>query len=219
MNVKRILILKMVMVLAAYSAISQTASTETINLSKPPIAVPFTLKEAGYVTLVVENQEGIRVRNLISETWFPAGADTAWWDGLDDLGRDIDAADHGVYHIPARFVNPGKYRIRGLVRGEIKPKFEFSPYTTGNPPWSTADHTGGWLANHTPPMAAVFVPANQSPSGVPSVFLGCYVTEGPDGLAWVDLDGKKLGGKKWIGGNWTAAPYIARDAGTNPYSG
>jgi hypothetical protein len=214
MNFTKKLILNLVFLAAAFSANSQPRVTEMTNGSKPPIPVPFTLKEAGYVTLVIENPGGIRVRNLISETWFPAGADTAWWDGLDDLGRDVDAADHGVYHIPARFINPGAYRVRGLVRGEIQPKFEFSPYTTGNPPWGTADHTGGWLANHTPPMAAVFIPEGQSPNGQPAVLLGCYVTEGPDGLAWVDLDGKKFGGKKWIGGNWTAAPYLARDAGT-----
>ncbi len=219
MNLTKKRIFSLVFLAVSCLANLQSGLAETAIGSKPPIPVPFTLKEAGYVTLVIENPGGIRVRNLISESWFPAGADTAWWDGLDDLGRDVDAADHGVYHIPARFINPGAYRVRGLVRGEIKPKFEFSPYTTGNPPWSTADHTGGWLANHTPPMAAVFVPGAQSPNGQPAVILGCYVTEGPDGLAWVDLDGKKFGGKKWIGGNWTAAPYLARDAGTKAVPG
>ncbi|MCD0490328.1 hypothetical protein LPB86_18975 [Pedobacter sp. MC2016-14] len=183
------------------------------QLPNPPIAVPFTLKEAGYVTLVIEDKNGMRVRNLISETWFNAGKNVAWWDGLDDLGRDIEAAKHGVYKIPAKFVVPGEYKVRGLVRGEITTTYEFPVYTTGTPPWSTDDHVGGWLANHSAPQAAVFVPAKQSPTGQPAVFLGNYVTEGPDGLAWVDLDGKKLGGKKWIGGAWTAAPYLARDAG------
>ncbi len=185
----------------------------------PPIPVKFTLKQPGYVTLVVERTDGVRVRNLISETYFPAGENIAWWDGTDDLGRDIDAAKHGIYRIPARFVEPGEYRVRGLVRGEVKPYYEFSVYTTGNPPWDTADHTGAWLANHSAPMAAAFVPAAQSPTGEPVVYLGCYVTEGPDGLAWVDLDGRKRGGKKWIGGNWTAAPYLARDAGPAAVSG
>ncbi|MGV8094031.1 MAG: hypothetical protein AB2L24_19380 [Mangrovibacterium sp.] len=186
---------------------------------KPPVPVPFRLASPGYVTLVIERSDGTRIRNLVSETWFPAGKDTAWWDGMDDLGRDVDAADHGVYSIPSHFADPGIYKVRGLVRGEITPRYEFSPYTTGTPPWNTADHTGAWLANHTPPMAAVFLPSNQSPAGQPMVMLGCYVTEGPDGLAWVDLEGKKLGGKKWIGGNWTAAPYLARDAGKKAISG
>ena len=179
-----------------------------------PISFRFHLKKAGFVTLVIDNDKGIRVRNLIAETWYPAGDNTVYWDGLDDWGRDRDAARHGIYHVPGRFVEPGKYRVRGLVRDSIKPFYEFATYSTGNPPWRTPeDHTGAWLANHTPPKAAVFVPADKSPVHEPVVLLGCYVTEGPDGLAWVDLDGKKRGGKAWIGGNWTAAPFLATDNG------
>jgi len=203
-----------------------TATLDTIKPApaadlapKPPIAIKFNLKTPGYVTLVIEKPDGFRVRNLVSETPFPAGENTVWWDGTDDLGRDVDAAMHGVYKIPARFVEPGEYRVRGLVRGELKPYYEFSAYTTGNPPWNTADGTGAWLANHSPPQAAAFVPASQSPTGEPAVFLGCYVTEGPAGFAWVDLDGRKRGGKRWIGGNWTAAPFIARDAGAKAVTG
>jgi hypothetical protein len=180
---------------------------------KPPIAIPFTLKDAGYVTLVIEDQNGRRVRNLISQTFFHAGKNTVWWDGLDDLGRDLDAAHHGVYAIPPRLVAPGDYTVRGLVHQEVKTSYEFSLYANGNPPWDIKDHTGAWLANHTPPQAAAFVPAEQSPTKQPVVFLGSYITEGPDGLAWVDLDGKKLGGRTWIGGVWTGAPYLARDEG------
>lgn len=177
----------------------------------PPIAVPFHLPEAGYVTLVIEDADGKRVRNLVSETPFPAGDNIAWWDGTDDLGRDVEAADHGLYSIPARLVAPGQYRARGLWRKAIEKFYEFPVYSSGSPPWSTPDHTGAWLANHSPPSAAVFVPASHSPTGQPSVFLGSYVTEGPDGFAWVDLDGTKRGGMKWIGGNWTAAPFLGRD--------
>ncbi len=190
--------------------------TAKAELPHPPIPIRFNLREAGYVTLVIERPDGFRVRNLVSETWFPAGPNTAWWDASDDLTRDVDAAEHGVYHIPTRFVDPGQYRVRGLVRGKIDPHYEFSVYATGNPPWTTEDSTGAWLANHSPPQAAAFIPAPQSPTGEPVVYLGCFVTEGPSGLAWVDLDGKKLGGKKWIGGHWTAAPFLARDAGSSP---
>ncbi len=71
-----------------------------------PIPVTFKLTKPGFVTLVVDNDKGTRVRNLISETWFKAGEHTVYWDGLDDLGRDRDAARHGVYHIPGHFVEP-----------------------------------------------------------------------------------------------------------------
>ena len=181
----------------------------------PPIAVPFTIKEDGYVTLVIAGKNGQRVRNLVSETWFKAGKNTAWWDGLDDLGRDVEAAHHGIYAVPGKLVAAGTYTVIGLVHPEIKATYEFPIYSGGKTPWNTKDHTGGWLANHTPPQAAVFVPAAQSPTKEPVVFLGCYVSEGPDGLAWVDLNGNKLGGKQWVGGVWTAAPFMARDAGKN----
>ena len=185
------------------------------SVAHAPVPVRFQLPEAGFVTLVIEDQTGKRVRNLVSETPFPAGENVVWWDATNDLGRDVEAAQHGLYNIPAQLVSPGRYTVRGLWRKAIQPHYEFAVYGTGNPPWSTPDHTGAWLANHSPPSAAVFVPAETSPTGGPTVFLGCYVTEGPDGFAWVDLDGTKRGGMKWIGGNWTAAPFLGRDTGPN----
>lgn len=194
---------------------AQGNGTGMLNNDTRTIPVSFALREAGYVTLVVENEEGVRVRNLVSDTWFKAGKNTVWWDGLDDLGRDTEAAKHGIYNIPAAFVKPGSYKVRGLVHSEITTSYEFPVYTTGTPPWFTSDHMGAWLSTHSAPQAALFVPAKQSPTGEPAVYLGTYITEGSDGMAWVNLDGKKLGGKKFIGGIWTAAPYMARDNGTS----
>ncbi|SFO70434.1 hypothetical protein SAMN05428949_6259 [Chitinophaga sp. YR627] len=191
------------------------------NAQQSPAAIPvqFNLKQAGYVTLVIENGDGTRVRNLISETYFPAGANTVQWDGLDDLGRDADGAKHGVYNVPGKMVAPGQYTVRGLVRGAIHAHYEMATYSPGTPPWRTEDHTGAWLANHTPPQAALFIPAKASPSGQPAVLLGCYVTEGPDGLAWIDMSGRKRGGRSWVGGAWTAAPFIAADNGPKAVPG
>lgn len=180
--------------------------------TKGVIPIRFSLPEKGYVTLVIDDASGIRVRNLISETPFEAGEHTVWWDGSDDLGRDANAAKNGIYHIPFQPVAPGEYRVHGLWRKEIVPVYEFSAYSPGNPPWGNG--SAGWLANHSPPQGAVFVPGGErSPTGEPVVYLGCFVTEGPDAVGWVDLDGKKLGGKKWIGGIWTGAPFMAYDAG------
>lgn len=197
------------------TAILAPATQET----HPPIPIKFTLKEPGFVTLVLEEPNGKRVRNLVSETPFPAGENIAWWDGTDDLLRDKEAAKHGIYHIPSQFVQPGTYRVRGLTRKALELHYEFSGYASGNPPWSTADHTGGWTTNHTPPSSALFVPAERAPGGKDLVYLGSYVAEGGDGLAWVDLNGRKQGGKHWIGGNWTGAPYLAFDAGKEPVAG
>ena len=193
----------------------QAVSFETADKVHPPIPVKFTLDKPGRVTLVIEKADGTRVRNLVANTPFPAGENIAWWDGTDDLGRDMDAAGHGVYHIPAQLVAPGNYRVRGLVHDEIVPRYEFSIYSPGTPPWETADKTGGWTTNHTPPQAALFLPADKAPGGKPLVYLGSYVSEGGAGLAWVDQNGVKQGGRGWIGGNWTAAPYLSADKGAN----
>ncbi len=181
----------------------------------PPIPIRFTLSEPGFVTLVLDDENGVRVRNLVSETYFPAGENVVWWDGLDDRQRDVEAAKHGLYHVPGKLVLPGNYRVRGLVHPGLELRFEFSVYNAGQPAWLTADGTGGWLTNHSPPSAALFVPADRSPTGQPLVYLGSYVSEGGHGLAWVDLDGRKQGGVGRIGGAWTAAPYLARDRGSS----
>ncbi|MFC5862566.1 hypothetical protein ACFPT7_09715 [Acidicapsa dinghuensis] len=179
----------------------------------PPIPVQFTLPAAGYVSLVIDDAAGNRVRNLVSDTYFPAGSNNVWWDGSSDTGRDRDAASHGEYYIPTNLVAPGQYTVRGIEHQAVNLSYEFSVYEPGNPPWDTADGTGGWLTTHTPAWSTLFVPADKAPGGKPLVYLGCYVAEGGAGFAWVDLNGNKQGGKEWIGGGWTGAAFLARDRG------
>jgi hypothetical protein len=187
--------------------------------SHPPIPIHFKLPESGLVTLVIEDFNGRRVRNLISDAQFPAGENTAWWDGTDDLGRDPEAARHGVYHIPSRFVPPGDYRVRGLWKKGIDLIYEFSVYNSGKPPWSTADNTGGWMTNHTPPTSVTYVSAEKSPDGAPRLYLGAFVAEGGHGLQWIRPDGTKIGGQGWIGGTWTGAPTLTTDLGPERVTG
>ncbi len=206
-------------------ALTFGAAPAQVPAPHPPVAVPFTLAKPGFVTLVIEDAQGKRVRNLVSETPFPAGPNTAFWDGLDDRGRNPDAARHGVYDVPGRLVRPGVYTVRGLVRPAITVRYEMMPYTHGDPGWDTKDKAAGWLANHTAPQSALFVPekdAGLGPGGgAPGgqVLVGSYVTEGGSGLAWLDLNGRKRYGQFWIGGVWTGAPFLAYDAGAGPQAG
>ncbi|RDJ97822.1 hypothetical protein [Paraburkholderia lacunae] len=192
----------------------------------PPIAIHFSIPQSGYVTLVIEKPDGTRVRNLVSEEAFPAGSNTAWWDGLDDLARDTDAAAHGQYHIPGRLVAPGTYRVRGLVRPAIKVQYEFNPYDDGRPPWKTEDRSSEWLANHSAPSAVLFVPSGAAPerpatpnASTGQILVGSYVSEGGSGLAWLDPSGRKVWGQMWLGGVWTGAAQLARDIGPHPVAG
>ncbi len=196
--------------------------TATGQQLHPPIAVHFHLDHPGFVTLVLDDERGVRVRNLVSETYFPAGDQTAWWDGLDDLGRDTNSAQHAVYSVPGRMVEPGTYTVRGLYRQQIDLKYEFAIYNHGQPPWMTSDPSSEWLTTHSPPGAICFIPSGMVPvhgkhdTGSPDqVLIGSAVAEGGSGLAWVDLDGNKLNGQMWVGGDWTGAQQIARDLGSH----
>ncbi|MDB4766056.1 hypothetical protein OAG71_00055 [bacterium] len=204
--------------LMAITSLSTDATLESLVIPKevdapPPIPVKFTLPEAGLVTLVIEDQQGRRVRNLVSETPFPAGENIAWWDGSDDLLRDRSAAQHGVYHIPTRPVDPGNYKVRGLWHQPLKLRYEFSIYSAGKPAWQTKDNTGCWLATHSPPTSVAVVPGARTRDGMPLVFLGTYLSEGGHGLQWLREDGEKIGGQGSVGGNWYGAPTIAVDLG------
>lgn len=180
------------------------------------IPVEFTLDKPGFVTLVIDDMDGKRVRNLIAETYFEAGKNRVIWDGKDDVGRK--KADPN-YEIVAAPVKPGQYRVRGLVRPQIDLRYELSPYQPGNPPWPNNERTGQWLGDHSPPSGVLFVPESDAPQreGRPApggqIVAGADVVEYGDGLMWLDLEGKKLHGQKWVGGVWTAAPFLARDAG------
>ncbi|RYX85973.1 hypothetical protein EON83_04250 [bacterium] len=203
---------------------TQTPAQGTPN---PPIAIHFSLQQPGFVTLVIEDASGKRVRNLISETPFPAGENTTYWDGLDDLGRDTDSANHAIYHVPGQFVAPGTYSVRGLVRPKIGLSYQMTPYFgAAHLPWATKDRSSEWLTNHTPPSAVQWIPAAATPkregqptSAGPQILVGSAVAEGGSGLAWLDPSGHKVYGQMWLGGVWTGAPFIARDMGIKPVPG
>ena len=64
---------------------------------RPPIPVRFNLAEPGVVTLVIDDAQGVRVRNLVMETSFPAGENVVWWDGCDETSVNFRVC--GVYDI------------------------------------------------------------------------------------------------------------------------
>jgi hypothetical protein len=177
------------------------------------IPIRFELPSEGEVTLVIDDAQGKRVRNLISQTHFPKGKNTVWWDGTDDRLRDGDAANHGLYSIPARLVPPGTYTVRGLWHRPLELHYQMTVYSPGTPPWPTGDGSGGWMTNHTPASAVAFLPAGKSPAKKSLIYLGAWVGEGGSALSWIDMGGRKIGGRGWIGGAWTGAQYLAVDLG------
>lgn len=180
----------------------------------PPIPIAFELKEAGFVTLVIEDSHGRRVRNLIAETPSEAGPHVVYWDGLDESGILPDPTVKFIYQVRGKLVDVGEYRVRGLFRKELNLRYEFSVYSPGNPPWHTADRTGGWLADHTPQATVLSLPKGSPHGKQAQMLLGSPVAEDGYSLAWVDLSANKLYSGKASG--WRGAYALARDAGPNP---
>lgn len=171
-----------------------------------PVALRLALAAPGYVTLVIEDVAGVRVRNLVSERFFEAGEHVIEWDCLDEAGLPADHPGSYVFH--RNLVAPGTYKVRGLIRDAIHLRYELSAYTAGNPPWRTLDGRGGWLADHSPPSGVVSLPGDP-----PRMLIASFVAEAGDGLVWTDLAGRKLAGTRGLGAGegWWGGYLVARD--------
>jgi hypothetical protein len=164
------------------------------------ISIPYEATQNGLLTLVLEDEHGNRVKNLIADYAVHQGHNIIPWDGssLDGVAA------------------PGHYHVRGLFHQRIVPRLEYSIYSPGAPPWPTADGTGAWLADHTPPASALFLPEGSpwpTHSGQLQILFGAQAAEAGHALMWTDLDGRKLDGIKIRG--WNGGIALARDNGPN----
>jgi len=140
-----------------------------------PFVLPYELPEQGYLTMVIEDEQGRRVRNLVANTVRGAGNGQEPWDLKNEAGR---------------YVEPGTYRRKALFHPPLRLRYEMSAYpnvTTHFPDraaWLTG-HNGphGWMADHTPPRA-VAVAGDR-------VWFGSPVAESGVSLIECTLDGKK----------------------------
>jgi hypothetical protein len=122
----------------------------------------------GKATLVIEDQAGRRVRNLISGQPFATGDQQVTWDGLDEDGR---------------LVAPGDYRWRGAVHAGITPQYLFSFYNHGRPPFRNGTGGSNWGADHSNPVAAAVWGDR--------VYIGSPVAESGHNIIQLTLDGVK----------------------------
>ncbi len=137
-----------------------------------PVALAYTLAKPGRVTLVVEDPQGRRIRNLVPALPRPAGRNIEHWDGLDDNGKAVPA---------------GSYQFRGLTHDGIHLNWALSYANPGHPAWSTPDGHGAFYGDHTNPHAAA--------AGGDHVALACPMGEGGQPLIGCDLSGQRLWGQ------------------------
>jgi len=176
-----------------------------------PIPIAFTLDKPGMVTLVIDDAQGNRVRNLISETPFEAGEHVIQWDGCDDHDPK-QVSDQPVFTFTGKPVAAGRYTVRGIVRDPVHLRYEMplnTPATPDSPPWDTANGRGGWMMDCNPPSSVVSLPGE-----TPMMLLGAPPAEA-FGIVWTDLEGQRLGGVRGLGacGGWAGGERLARDNG------
>ncbi len=162
--------------------------------------ISYTLPDAANVTVVIEDAQGRRVRNLVADAPREAGRNVETWDGYDDAGEPCAA---------------GEYRWRGLTHGKIESRYAGSFYSPGNPPWRTSERArvwnisatgaGGWLSDHEPPLCVT--------TGGGDVFIGAAKAEAGCAMIRVDAEtGRKVWGTSMIA--LIGASAFARDGDT-----
>ena len=153
---------------------SRLAGTLPLRLSIP--------KNAARVTVVIEDSNGQRVRNLggdldpidyAVETKDDTRTIEIKWDCLNDKGK---------------LAAPGTYKVRGLTHQGMSAEYEMTFYNPGTPAWAVKDGSGTWGADHS------------APNGVAAAGEQMLVTwpfaEGGSGIIGLDATGQKKWGEK-----------------------
>ena len=155
------------------AAESQLPGTIMVRATVPTDATRFTI--------VIEDERGNRVRNLVADrdprahTVELRGDERVVevpWDGKNDAGR---------------MVSPGNYMVRGLTHDGLGATFETTFYNPGHPPWMTGDGTGSWGSNHASPYVVA--------AGGERMFIGWPGSEGGSALIGMGADGEKIWGE------------------------
>ena len=98
------------------------------------ITVKFAQPMDGKATIVIDDAQGNRVRNLLAGVPMAKGAHEVEWDGLDEAGN---------------VVAPASYAWRAISHPGITPEYLFSFCNDGQPPWRTGSGRDMWGPDHT----------------------------------------------------------------------
>jgi len=137
----------------------------------------------GKATVVIENEKGERIRNLVSGRAFTAGTHHVVWDGLDENGK---------------LVAPGSYAWRAVTHEGIRPRYLMN-FGNGDEPT-----TEPWGPNHSTLQAAA--------SNGEQVFFAAPVTEGGWALMSLNNEGRFVQGYEHQHGFGIQHDAIAADS-------
>lgn len=149
---------------------------------KARIVINYEQPMDGKATVVIEDLQGRRIRNLLSGATRGKGPQTLLWDGLDDEGE---------------LAKTGEYRWRSLHHPGLRPEHLFS-FCNGNETF-----TQPFGSNHQH-----FVTATTNGK---QVFFAAAMTEGGYAMIGVDLQGKFTCGYNPIHGSGMDAIAVTAD--------
>lgn len=150
---------------ASWALFDLESYKEKVTTRRQEIRLTFKQPVEGKATLVIEDEAGRRVRNLVSGRSFAAGSHTVVWDGLDEKGT---------------LVSRGNYRWRGITHPGIKPLYRMN-FANGDEPT-----TESWGPNHST--------LHHAASNSEYVFFAAPVTEGGWALMALDSEGRFVQG-------------------------
>jgi hypothetical protein len=172
----------------------QTFKGEVVKEPQGPIALDYQVDKPGYVSLVIDNEQGIRVRNLLKEAFKDKGAHTARWDGADDNGEGLPA---------------GTYRWKAIVRDDLHANYATHFNNPGNPPWDNLKLDGNWTSDHIESYVLT--------TDGEQVYVGSPVVEAGWAPIALDMDFNKVWGRKLDGAALAAEDgvlYVLYDRGS-----
>ncbi len=167
---------------ALWAAFDLQDYREQVNARRQEIRVTFEQPVAGATTIVIEDEAGHRVRNLVSARRFTAGRQTVVWDGLDESGR---------------LVSPGSFRWRGITHPGIEPQYLMNFANGGE------GTVAAWGPNHST--------LQQAAANSKYVFFAAPVTEGGWALMALDAEGNFVQGYEHQHGYGIQHDAIAAD--------
>jgi len=172
-----------------------------------------SLARAGFVTLVIDDANGQRVRNSRQQEPFPAGDNCRVVDGSNDLGRDRTQRARVI--TSPRNSCPGALHPYASRASSAEVRNEMSVYSAGQPAWETADKTAADDQSHAA-TSALFVPALARRRGSRASISAQSFRKAATACNGHPPTARSSAGQGWVGnGIWTSAPTLACDLGPN----
>ena len=163
----------------------------------PPYTIACKMEQDGIFTLVLDQADGSRIRNLVARVERSAGEHKEAWDLKDESGQ---------------YVPPGTYRSNAIAHAPLKLRYEMTVYPNvtdlhpENSAWlNGASGPGGWLADHSSPFGGC--------AAGDRLYFGATCPESGVGFVACDLAGKKLWGIHSFDA-WSGAKHMAADGNT-----